>query len=71
MKLHAIDQRIRTSMPDGPERRLLLTDVADLSEGINQMLGWLLAVQGYSYAADSDTWSQAARPPIRQVNDPL
>tara|TARA_R110001592_G_scaffold235109_1_gene493083 strand:+ start:96 stop:263 length:168 start_codon:yes stop_codon:yes gene_type:complete len=54
-------------MPDGPERRLLLTDVADLSEGINQMLGWLLAVQGYSYDADSDTWSQA-RPPIRQVN---
>jgi hypothetical protein len=67
MKLHAIDQRIRTSMPDGPERRLLLTDVADLSEGINQMLGWLLAVQGYSYDVDSDTWSQA-RPPIRQVN---
>ena len=67
MKLHAIDQRIRTSMPDGPERRLLLTDVADLSEGINQMLGWLLAVQSYSYDADSDTWSQA-RPPIRQVN---
>jgi len=67
MKLHAIDQRIRTSMPDGPERRLLLTDVADLSEGINQMLGWLLAVQGYSYDADSDMWSQA-RPPIRQVN---
>ena len=55
-------------MPDGPERRLLLTDVADLSEGINQMLGWLLAVQGYSYDADSDTWSQQARPPTRQVN---
>jgi len=49
MNLRAIDQRIRTSMPDGPERRLLLTDVADLSEGINQLLGWLLAVQGYSY----------------------
>ena len=65
-----LDQLIRETMPDSPERRDILSGVNDLSEGINQMLGFLLATQNWTYNENEDAWKQK-KSVIRQVNNPL
>ena len=65
-----LDQLIRETMPDSPERRDILSGVNVLSEGINQMLGFLLATQNWTYNENEDTWKQK-KTVIRQVNNPL
>ena len=70
MRIAEMDSLIRSALPDGAERRNLLTALHDMSEGMNHMLGFLLAVQGYTYNAESDAWTQDSRPK-RQVNPPL
>ena len=65
-----LDQLIRETMPDSPERRDILTGVGDLSEGINQMLQFLLSAQGWTYNENEDAWKQK-KTVIRQVNNPL
>lgn len=68
MTLPELDAQIRTMMPDGYERRILLTAVGDLTEGLNQVLGYLLSVQGYTYDEDKETWSKTKNAQRRQVN---
>jgi hypothetical protein len=65
-----LDQLIRETMPDGPERRNILSGVNDLSEGINQMLGFLLSTQSWAFDEVNETWKQK-KTVIRQVNNPL
>ena len=67
MNLIEMDAAIRTMMHDGPERRKLLTALGDLSEGLNNTLGFLLALSGYHYDADIEAWRQEP-PPKRQIN---
>ena len=68
MTLSEMDALIRTAVPDEALRRTLLTGMGDLSEGLNYFLGYLLAIQGYTYNSDDDTWSQTTKPTPRQVN---
>ena len=58
MKLGEMEALIRESMPDGPERRILLSGLGDLTEGLNVTLGWLLSITGYEYegADDEEKW---------------
>jgi len=68
MTLSEMDAIIRTSVSDEVQRRTLLTGLGDLAEAFNHHLGYLLAIQGYTYNSDDDTWSQTTKPPRRQVN---
>ena len=70
MTIQDLDALIRETMPDGENRRNILTDLGDLSEGINQVLIFLLAVQGYVYNHEDDTWKQQTTTK-RQVNPSL
>ncbi len=70
MRLKEMDELIRESMPDGPERRMLLTGLGDLTEALNGGLGWLLSITGYEYsgAEDEEKWIRRDTPAKRQVN---
>ena len=68
MRFIELDQRIRSGMEDGPERRDILSGLHDLEEGANQMLGWLLSVQNYTLDEEGKSWTQQSSTRF-QVND--
>jgi hypothetical protein len=68
MSFLELDQRIRSAMPDGPERRDILVGLHDLEEGANQTLGWLLSVSNYKLDEEGVSWTQQASTRF-QVND--
>ena len=61
-ELHA---KIKAALPDGEERRDILTGVSDLEEGVNQCLTFFLAASGHIYQDGSWKKREDIR---RQVN---
>ena len=68
MSFLELDQRIRSAMPDGPERRDILVGLHDLEEGANHMLGWLLSTQNYKLDEEGVSWAKQSSTRF-QVND--
>jgi len=58
MSIDELSSYIRTHVPDGPEKKNILTALNDISDGVNQMLGYLLSVSGHKYDAQNETWSK-------------
>ena len=47
--------RIKAALPEGKDRRDILTGVSDLEEGVNQCLSFFLAASGHIYQ-DDGSW---------------
>ena len=52
MTFAQLHSRIKEAMPEGQERRDILTGVSDLEEGLNQCLSFFLAASGHIYQDD-------------------
>lgn len=58
MNIEELSTYIRTHMPDGAEKKNILTALNDIGEGVNQMLGYLLSVSGHQYNHENESWSK-------------
>jgi len=70
MNFNELDALIRQALPDGQDRRDILTCIHDLQEALNVFLGYILAVTGHTFDEDTDSWSKA-KTIKRNVNSAL
>ena len=55
MTFAQLHSRIKEALPEGEDRRDILTGVSDLAEGLNQCLSFFLAASGHIYQ-DDGSW---------------
>mgnify|MGYP003123385911 CR=1 FL=1 len=70
MNFGEIDALVRKALPDGEDRRNILTAVHDLQEALNHHCGYLLAVTGHKWDESTESWSKDTNVK-RNVNPPL
>ena len=52
MTFAQLHSRIKEALPEGEDRRDILTGVSDLEEGLNQCLSFFLAASGHVFQKD-------------------
>ena len=67
MTFAQLHSRIKEALPEGEDRRDILTGVSDLEEGLNQCLSFFLAARGHIYQ-DDGAWIKPEE--IRRQGNP-
>ena len=71
MTFSELDACIRKALPDGVDRRIILTEIHDMNEAMNSFLGYFLSITGHKWDEDSESWRKEDQSYKRNVNAKL